>query len=65
MSFALEMRNRATAVTVAESEKDMANYWKMGSRRQRLHRRIYDALVNRGYSAKDAYEIATKITNWA
>lgn len=43
----------------------MAKYWKIGTRRQILHRRIYDALVNMGYSANDAYEIATKITNWA
>lgn len=43
----------------------MAKYYKMGTRRQRLHRKIYDALVNKGYSCKEAYSIASKITNWA
>lgn len=64
---ALHFMLGGTAVTVAESEKDMKTkkYWKMGTRRQILHRKIYDALVNRGYACEDAYEIASKITNWA
>ena len=43
----------------------MAKYYKMGTRRQKLHRKIYDTLVNRGYSCEDAYKIATKMSNWA
>ena len=43
----------------------MAKYYKMGTRRQKLHRKIYDALIKKGLSSDKAYEAASRITNWA
>ena len=43
----------------------MAKYYKMGTDRQKLHKKIYDRLVKKGIDGKKAYEIASKITNWA
>lgn len=43
----------------------MAKYYKMGSRRQKIHRKIYDVLVKNGLSPNEAYEVASRVTNWA
>lgn len=40
-------------------------YYKMGTRRQRIHRKIYDFLVSKGYDKDVAYRKATQITHWA
>lgn len=40
-------------------------YYKMGTRRQKLHRKIYDFLVSKGYDSNVAYRKATQITGWA
>lgn len=43
----------------------MAKYYKMGTKRQKLHRAIYDRLVNGGMESGKAYNLATKLTGWA
>lgn len=40
-------------------------YYKMGTKRQKLHKKIYDYLVKKGIDGNKAYDIASKITNWA
>ena len=40
-------------------------YYQMGTDRQKVHKKIYVALIKRGIDNKKAYEIASKITNWA
>lgn len=39
-------------------------YYEMGTKRQKLHRKIYDYLVNKGTDKDKAYDIASRITNW-
>lgn len=39
-------------------------YYKMNTRRQRWHRAIYDYLVRKGVPYNEAYETASRITNW-
>ena len=51
--------------TVRKAVLIMAKYYKMGTDRQKLHKKIYDRLVKKGMDGKKAYEIASKITNWA
>ena len=43
----------------------MVKYYKMGTKRQRLHRKIYDALIKKGIDSGKAYNIASRITHWA
>ena len=40
-------------------------YYKTGTKRQKLHRVIYDNLIKNGMDNNKAYKIASKITNWA
>lgn len=41
-----------------------AKYYKSNTKRAKLHRRIYDFLVNIGYESDVAYKMATSITHW-
>lgn len=43
----------------------MTKYYNMGTRRQKLHRAIYDKLVKSGLKSDKAYDIATRLTGWA
>lgn len=43
----------------------MYKYYKMGTKRQLVHRRIYNFLISKGFDSNKAYEVASKITNFA
>lgn len=40
-------------------------HYKMGTRRQKLHKAIYDGLIKKGIDSGKAYNIASRITHWA
>ena len=42
----------------------LTDTYKMGSRKQKLHRKIYNYLCRIGYDRDVAYRFATKITGW-
>ena len=35
-----------------------------GTNRAKMHRKVYDFLINKGYDSNVAYKTATKITHW-
>lgn len=38
--------------------------YKMGTRRQKLHRKLYDFLIKLGYDSNTAYNMATQFIGW-
>lgn len=39
-------------------------YYESGTRRAKMHKRIYDFFRGRGYDVDVAYNLASKITHW-
>lgn len=38
--------------------------YKMGTRRQKIHRKLYDFLLKLGYDSDTAYNMATQFVGW-
>lgn len=38
--------------------------YKMGTKRQKIHRKLYDFLIKLGYDSNTAYNMATQFVGW-